>query len=343
VPTSDKLPPELHVSGNQLLTPDGKVVWLQGLCLDSLEWANGGEHLDKSVPEAIDGWHANVIRLPVSGAFWFGRPAHNQKPRDGGLKYRSIVDSVVTATVTRGAYLVLDLHSFGHPTENDVAFWKDAATRYKNHPGVLFELFNEPHDISWKAWRDGGSLKGGGDKGSVVKENNQQQEGDTTVGMQALVDAVRSTGAKNIVIAGGISWGFDLSGVVNGYALDDKGGKGIMYSSHLYPWKIGYQKSTLDAAAKYPIFVGEVGCPEKWSDFKFIPKAEQYEDLSKHEWPPDVLGMFQKYKLNWTGVSFHPKCGPMVIKDWDYTPTSYWGVYVKEALAGKQFEMKRLR
>jgi hypothetical protein len=33
----------------------------------------------------------------------------------------------------------------------------------------------------------------------------------------------------------------------------------------------------------------------------------------------------------------------MIIQDFNYTPTPYWGVYVKEALAGKPFEMNKLR
>jgi len=344
-PTTGQLPAELHVKGNELQTADGKSVWLQGLCVDSLQWAAAGDRIDKSVPVAIDQWKANVIRLPVDDNFWFGRGGHNQKQSDGGMKYRAVVDLAVANAESRGAYLVLDLHRFGAPMPAHAEFWKDAATRYKNHPGVIFELFNEPHDITWKVWRDGGNLKGAENKsGDVnVKENNEAIAGDVSVGMQALIDAVRSTGAKNIVIAGGLDWGYDLSGVLKGFALEDKGGDGIMYSSHLYPWKKGWQHNTLDAAAQYPIFVGEVGCPQKWEDFSFIKPAERYEDLSKGEWPPDVLGMIQKYKLNWTGFSFHPKCGPMVISDWDYTPTPYWGVYVKAALAGKQFEMKRLR
>ena len=56
-----------------------------------------------------------------------------------------------------------------------------------------------------------------------------------------------------------------------------------------------------------------------------------------------MLGVIQKHRLNWTAFSFHPKCGPNVIKDWDYTPTEFWGVFVKQALAGKQFKTKRLR
>ena len=341
----DKLPPELHVVSNELHTAAGKAVWLQGLCIDSMEWSGAGEKITQSVVVATTEWKSNVIRLPVKDNFWFGRGPW-QKKGEGGLSYRKLVDQAVAEAAARGAYLVLDLHRFGAPMAEDVEFWKDAATRYKNHPAVLFDLFNEPHDLSWKVWRDGGDLKGPENKTEDVNpvENKEVQDGEVSVGMQALVDAVRSTGARNIVIAGGLDWSYTLSGVLKGFALDDRNGNGIMYSHHNYPWKKGWQKAVVDVAAKYPIFVGEVGCPQKWEDFSFIKEGERYEKLGPGcEWPADMLGLIQKYKLNWTGFSFHPKCGPMVISDWNYTPTPYWGVFVKEALAGKQFEMKRIR
>ena len=50
------------------------------------------------------------------------------------------------------------------------------------------------------------------------------------VGYQQLVDAVRSTGAQNIVIAGGLDYAFDLSGV-KGHGLQ---GDNIAFSTHVY-------------------------------------------------------------------------------------------------------------
>jgi hypothetical protein len=32
-----------------------------------------------------------------------------------------------------------------------------------------------------------------------------------------------------------------------------------------------------------------------------------------------------------------------MIKGWDYTPTPFWGQFVKDALSGKQFEWKKNR
>ena len=132
------LPPELHVAGNQLKNVGRQgSLKLQGLCLDSLEWSAGGERLDKSVPVAIEKWKANVIRLPVAENFWFGHGPW-QNPKSDGLGYRKVIDGVIEAASSRGAYVAIDLHGFGFPTDETVEFWKDVATRYKNHPAVLF-------------------------------------------------------------------------------------------------------------------------------------------------------------------------------------------------------------
>ena len=334
------LPPELHTDGNKLRTSAGKAVWLQGLCVDSLQWSGAGEHIQQSIPVAIEQWKANVIRLPVTEAFWFGR---DKWQKDGGVGYRKVVDAAVEAAAARGAYLALDLHRFGAPKPEHAEFWKDAATRYRNHPAVLFELFNEAHSISWPVWRDGGDLKSKASAHADVNaaENKEAPSGDQAVGMQTLLEIVRATGARNLVIVGGLDWGYDLSGVAKTYALQDRAGaQGVIYSSHIYPWKTDWQGKVLEAAAKFPIFVGEVGCPPDWKSFEFIPPSAR-QDLPS--WPPDVLGLIQKHKLHWTGFSFHPTCAPNVIQDWNYTPTPYWGAFVKEALSGKQYELKKMR
>lgn len=351
-PEGASLPKELRVAGNQLQTPDGKAVWLQGLAVCSMEWTAVGEHIPQSIEVGIEQWKANIIRLPVKDDFWFGQ---SQYQNDGGAAYRKLTDTAVNAAASRGAYLALDLHRFGAPTDEHVKFWKDAAMRYKNHPAVLFDLFNEAHGITWEVWRNGGNLEDKTAKGADVNaaENAEKTAARKSPGMQALVDAVRSTGARNVVIAGGLDWGYDLSGVMQGFALEERSvgagsgggggnvggnGNGIMYSSHIYPWKKGWQTKVIPAAEKYPLLIGEVGCTQE--RMPFIP-PEQHEDPST--WAPDMLGFIQKYKLNWTGWCFHPKSSPQILSDWNYTPTPFWGVYVKEALSGKQFEMKKMR
>ncbi len=322
--------PEIKVSGNRLVTAAGPDVWLQGVNVPSLEWSAKGESILRSVKVAIDDWKANVIRLPVNNSFWFGQGKAPQTSNDQEA-YRALVDNAIKLAAARGAYVVLDLHRFHAPEDSAVEFWKDAAARYKNNPAVLFDVFNEPTGIPWDVWQKGGDFQ-------VKQKGKAELLTKHSTGMQALVDAVRSTGAKNIIVAGGLGYAYDLSGVLNGFALSDKTGNGIMYATHFYNWHNGWQKHFLDVAAKYPILVGEFGADiHKMS---FIP-AKNQED--PYTWAPDALALVQKYHLNWTAFCMHPKATPVLIKDWSYEPTPFWGQFVKDALAGKKFELKKMR
>jgi endoglucanase len=331
----EQMPSPIHVVSNYLENAKSEKVWLQGLSIASMEWSAGGENILKSFNEAITNWNANCIRLPIKENFWFGK---GDWQRDGGAGYRQLVDDCVNLTAANGAYIVIDLHRFRAPEQIHADFWKIVAEKYKNHPAVLFEIFNEPHDISWDVLTKGGFVSTEKRSADVAQENKEKLKGFESVGLQNIIDVIRATGAKNIIIPSGLDYSYDLSGFLNGYALDDKGGNGLMYSTHVYPWKSNWQKCFVDAAAKYPLFIGEVGCQDKP-----MPWETEKSFESPYTWYGDMLGVIQKYKLNWTAWCFHPSAGPCVIQDWNYTPTPYWGKYVKEALYGKQFELKKMR
>lgn len=337
-PKKDKWPQPLRVVGNRLHDPSGKEVWLQGVNPGGLETLPHDKQVLKSTVVAIDEWKANCLRLPMNEMFWFGR---SPMQKDGGKEYRERIDQIITLTANRGAYLVLDLHRFRAPKQEHVEFWKDAAERYKDHPAVIFDLFNEPYGIDWKTWRDGGFVANQGkisdESAFLSEEEKKKNQGFESVGMQALLDAVRGTGAKNLVVVGGLTWSSDLRGIVDGYALDDRGGNGIIYGWHIYNWHKNWEKLMLAVSEKHPILVGETGADTKILDF--IPREAQE---APETWVPDMLGFIQKHKLNWTGWCFHPGAAPVMISDWKYTPTP-WGAMAKEALAGKQFELKRTR
>ena len=336
-PDRAKWPSALHVQGNQVLNQDGKPVWLQGVNVVSLEFLVKGDHVLKSALVAVDEWKANLIRLPVKEEYWFGRAAGQ---KDGGAAYRELVDTAITLVANRGAYVLLDLHRFRAPRAEHAEFWKDAATRYKDHPALLFDLFNEPHGTTWEVWRDGGYVaekKGPADEDAFLtpEEKAKGGKGFQAIGMQALVGAVRGTGARNIVVAGGLDWAYDLSGIARGFDLKDGN---LIYATHIYPWKRGWQEKVLVIAERHPILVGEVGADIKKMDF--IPASAQEDPYT---WVPDMLGLIQKHRFHWTAFSFHPAATPVMITGWDYTPTPFWGAFVKRALAGEQFELKKMR
>ena len=73
-------------------------------------------------------------------------------------------------------------------------FWSQVAARFANNPLAAFDLYNEPHDISIEVWLNGGTVP----KYSIFPYQ--------TTGMQQLNDAVRATGARNLVLVSGNNW-----------------------------------------------------------------------------------------------------------------------------------------
>lgn len=328
-------PPALHIAKTALKDRGGRVVRLQGVNIPSLDWSDAGEHLTESIDVALNVWRANIIRLPLSQDRWFGKAA-GAAAGDNGAAYRRVVERVVQKIASRKAYVLLDLHwsdggkwgenigQHSMPDDNSLLFWQDVAPRYANNPAVLFDLYNEPREVSWDVWRNGGE---------VEEHNGDPKRGLRlqyhTPGMQGLLNAVRAKGAKNVVVIGGLDWGYDLSGVVNGHALSDPNGDGILYGSHIYPWKRDWESHVSPAIAKYAVFVGEVGSkPWKNGD-------PPHENVYTPTWASEVISYINRHKLSWAAWSLHPSASPCLITGWDYKPTSYWGVYVKAALAGK--------
>lgn len=314
-------PPPLHVAGATLRTPAGKEVLLRGVNVASLEWTAAGENVLKSVQVAVDDWHANIIRLPLCQDRWFGK---TEGQKDGGAAYREVVRQAVDEVSRRGAYILLDLHwsdagQWGEhigqhkmPDDNSVIFWKGCASAFANNPAVLFDLYNEPYGVTWSVWRDGGDVTET-DHGNTLHYH--------AVGLQTLLDTVRRAGARNLVVAGGLGWAYDLTGIADGYALKDPGGAGILYSTHIYPWKKDWDRFVGPVIGRYPVLVGEAGCS---------PDPRQEDPKT---WAPRLLEFVQKNRLNFTAWDLHPAAGPCLIKDWNYTPTPYWGEYVKAFLA----------
>jgi uncharacterized protein YceK len=329
--TSSNAPLPLKVVGTHILNSKGETVWLRGVNAASLEWTSDGQgHILDTVKTGIYDWHANIIRLPLSQDRWFGK-APEQK--DGGRSYRELVRQVVDTCATNKCYIILDLHwsdcaewgtnigQHSMPDLNSVAFWKDFAPVYANNPAVLFDLYNEPHDVSWEVWLNGGRI--------TDKPNGHRAGPARTyqaVGMQQLLDTVRATGAKNVVVAGGLDWAYDLSGVLAGWRLSDPHGNGVIYANHCYDnkgdsvdvWIAKMEK----ASAVLPLIVSEFG-----------GNAGPSRVVPSDNWLLHVMQALNAHHWSWTAWDLHTSARPNLISDWNYTPTPRFGVYVKQALA----------
>jgi hypothetical protein len=200
------------------------------------------------------------------------------------------------------------------PDQNSIPFWQAVAARFANHPAVLFDLYNEPHDVSWEVWRNGGMVHEGSGNSPGGKLEYR------TPGMQRLLEVCREQGARNVIVAGGLDWAYDLTGLVKGYALADPQGNGVVYATHIYPWKRDWDRNVTVAVDRYPVLVGEVGCE---------PGGKEEDPKT---WAPKVLDYIERHRLNWTAWDLHPAASPCLIRDWKYTPTPHWGTPVKRAL-----------
>jgi hypothetical protein len=327
----------LHTAGNKILNENDKEVRLVGVNICSLEWNSKGDNVPASAREVFKNWNCNLIRLPLSQDRWFGKVSDwsTPNPPDGGAQYRKIVDDVIKLALNSGKYIDLDLHwsnagewgkNIGQhfmPDDNSLEFWIDVAKKYSNNPAVLFGLYNEPHDITWALWRNGGTVNETENKGKPEEKKYTYN----TPGHQKIVDEIRALGANNIIIAGGLDWAYDLRGIASSYALTDTPeGKGIVYDSHIYPFKEWDGKNhdikVLCIADKYPILIGEFG----------IDPDGQWGAAKLPSWLGGMLDWMDANKLNWAGWCFHTAATPNMISDWQYTPTKHHGAIIKQRL-----------
>ena len=319
----------LHTDGARVLDAGGKPVWLYGVNIASLEWTTAGDHVPESVSRAIHDWKVNLIRLPLAQDRWFGRMTNQT---DGGASYRALVDGIVDTCAVARVYINLDLHwsdcgrwvneggklgQHNMPDKNSVVFWRDVATRYKDHPNVIFGLYNEPHDVSFAVWRNGGTAA---DKPARWNPS-QAKVIYEAVGMQQLYDSVRATGATNVATVSGLDWGYDLSGVLQGYAI---AGTNVIYETHPYPFKDTNWDGNFGAASeKYPVYIGEWG---------FGGSRRMNNVTNNLIYANHLMDYARQHQLHWTAWDLHISAGPTLIKNWQYEPTVF-GQFVKDQLA----------
>jgi endoglucanase len=317
-----------------------------GVSRPSLAFTPGGDRLGSDTAAAADfarirAWKANTVRIELAQYFWL----NTSRYYDPG--YVARVDRAVAAARSAGLHVILALHHSdrGDPAypadalttnmhqpmadrRHSIPFWRDVASRYKGDGKILFELYGEPFPLggpggfsNWDLW-----LKGGQHPADDVYEPRKPFE---AAGMQELYDAVRSTGANNMVIASGTNWGYYLNGVpthkINGY--------NVAYTSH--PWSYEGQRAPATweqdwafLAQTHPVMVTEFGNYDCTLDY---PRA--------------VLNKADQLGLSWVAWAWQapttskgqkdgdPICEfPMLLTDWNGSPSGL-GQLVKDRLA----------
>jgi len=127
-----------------------------------------------------------------------------------------------------------------------------------------------------------------------------------------MYDTVRNAGFNNLVIMGGLSWAYDLSGVPD----NPPSGFNIVYATHVYApepsssWSASFGFLT----SSYPVIATEFGDFISKCTSGYVTSALDYFDA-----PDGNTGN----RMGWTGWAWNDpgNCGfPSIIADWNGTP-----------------------
>lgn len=322
--------PALHVSGNKLVDAAGNTVTLHGvdrsgaefMCIQGKGFFDGP--VDAASIAAIKTWKVNAVRVPLNEDCWLGLA--NVNSAYSGAAYQSAVKGFVDALRAAGITPILDLHwTHGQytgnsagcsdvnatcqkpmPGANGVPFWTSVANTFKSDPAVVFDLFNEPYPDrsessatqAWLCWRDGGSACPG--------------IAYPVSGMQSMVNAVRSTGATNVLMLGGLAYSNDLSQWLTYKPTDPTGN--LAASWHVYNFNSCSSSSCWNStiapvAAQVPLVTGEMG-----------------ENDCAHGFIDQVMSWLDSHQLSylgWTWNTWDCSSGPSLITAYDGTPTAF--------------------
>ena len=174
-------PVELHgalsVSGTKIVNSASEPVALAG---NSFFWSNdgwGGEafYTSSTVEYLTEQWQTSIIRIAMGVEDTGG---YISSPTSNLAKVKTLID----AGIAQGRYVIVDWHS--HNAEayqaQAVAFFTEIAQTYGHHSNIIYEIYNEPLNVSWT---------------SVIKPY-----------AQTVIDAIRAVDPDNLILVGTPNW-----------------------------------------------------------------------------------------------------------------------------------------
>ncbi|WP_231956754.1 MULTISPECIES: cellulose binding domain-containing protein [unclassified Actinoplanes] len=346
VPASPSTPPPpsgaapaLKVSGNKLVTAAGETRRLLGVNRSGGEFAciqgNGiwDGPMDQASIDAMRTWKIRTVRVPLNEECWLGTA--DVPAAYGGAVYQTAVKDYVTLLVRNGITPIVEMHwnhgLYTGPSSgcSDVkatcqkpmpdaqyapSFWTGVAGAFKGDDAVVFDLFNEPYPeratgdatSGWKCWRDGGTCTG---------------IGYPVAGFQSLVNAVRATGATNVILVGGLAYANDLSQWLTYKPSDPL--NNLAAFAHIYNFNTCattacWNSQLAPVAAQVPLTLSEIG--ENDCAHGFIDPLMDWADAH------------QVGYLGWTWNTWDCSTGPSLISNHNGTATAF-GQGLKDRLA----------
>ena len=310
-----------HVQGNSIVDANGKPLILRGALLDevfNLVTPSGDSAMVMqdypTVLNVMKQWHMNVLRLPTCHVLWQENPTG----------YISRLQTAVQQANAAGLYVVLDSHDDHRCEPHAIAsdtihlpradlegYWQAVATAFKNNPNVMYDVYNEPvitgtsrdayTNADWQLWLNGGV-----------------RNGETFIGMQQLVNTIRATGSRQIIMVEGYSFAETFNNIGNNLVNDPD----IVYEIHDYGLLKPLAQINTDFGfmlPRFPIFIGEWaliggGNSGQTNCANVAPSQANAVVLN-------FLHYMAQNNISWTAYSFNP--GHMVVDYTTFAPTTF--------------------
>ena len=315
-------PTGLHVVGNKIEDGSNQVIVPHGVDRMGTEYAcisTGTSDFDGPVDQttvsAMTSWDTTIVRVPLNEDCWLGL---NGEPANGktAAQYQTDIVNWVNLLNQNGQIVILDLHwnnsgtnkSTGQEPMPDLdhapAFWTSVANTFKSNSSVLFDLYNEPYTTSWSCWKNGST---------AAQTSPCTDVGFAVAGMQTLVNTVRSTGATNIIMLGGLAYSNDLTGWLANKPTDPQ--NNLVASTHIYNFNTCANSSCWTAQiapvnAQVPVLAGEIGENDCASGFiSTLMSWLDAQGIGYAAW-------------TWTATG-NCTATPALISDYTGTPTNY--------------------
>jgi endoglucanase len=251
----------LHVDSTLLKDEKGNAVVLRGM---SFGWHNWWPRFynEDVVKWLHKDWHCSVVRAAMGI-----EPNGGYKQDSLGAKQK--IKAVVEAAIKENIYVIIDWHSHNINLKEAKSFFIEMARLYGKHPHVIYELFNEPDEESWKD----------------VKSYSEE-----------IIKAIREIDPDNIILVGSPHWDQDIH-----LPAEDpiKGYKNLMYTLHFYAGTHRqWLRDRTDQAIKkgLPIFISESAGMEASGNGKI-------DDVEWKKW----IDWAEKNKISWITWSVSDK------------------------------------
>jgi len=225
---------KLKVVGVQLSGASGEPVQLRGV---SLFWINWHEENLKSsaIRHIVRDMGASVVRIPVPAFDYARAPA----------TYEAQLATIVGWIRSEGAYALIDWHVVDDPglyRDQARTFWKHVSKKYRDDPGVIFEICNEPTGVGWSGIKD------------YAKD---------------ILAEIRRNDTATVVVVGTQEWSRWTKYAAADPLTEDASGRpvrNVVYTYHGYASTHGMDRDLKGVLEKIPVFATEWGVSEASGD-----------------------------------------------------------------------------